>query len=169
MGPQEVLQCRDGQNLSCGPGSGVCCAGVLGRFSHVQLFVTVWTVAHQASLSMGFPRQEYWSGLPLPPPGDYPDPGIKLSSLMSPALTGGFFTTSATWEALGAWLIQVTSFYVPDSPEKWLHFTEEDTMLQDLGSLPKVPPTVSGGPQVCLTPKASILLNPHSAAAVLQE
>ena len=55
MGPQEVLQCGDRQNLSCGPGSGVCCAGVLSRFSHVQLFVTLWTVAHQASLSMGFP------------------------------------------------------------------------------------------------------------------
>ena len=117
----------------------------------------------------GIPRQEYWSGLPFPPPGGYPDPGIKLLSLMSPALTDGFFTTSATWEALGAWLIRVTACYVPDSPEKWLHFTEEDPTLQDLGSLPKVTPTVSGGPQVCLTPKASILLNPHSAAVVLWE
>ena len=45
--------------------------------SHVQLFVTSWTVAHQALLSMGFPRQEYWSGLPFPPPGDLPDPGIE--------------------------------------------------------------------------------------------
>ena len=58
---------------------------------------TLWTVAHQAPLSMGFSRQEYWSGLPCPPPGDLPDPGIKLGSL---ALAGGFFTTSATWEAL---------------------------------------------------------------------
>ena len=41
--------------------------------SHVQLFMTPWTVAHQAPLSMGFPRQEYWSGLPFPPPGDLPD------------------------------------------------------------------------------------------------
>ena len=73
---------------------------VLSRFSHVQLFLTLWTVAHQASLSLGFSRQEYWSGLPCPPPGDFPDPGIKPYSLMSPSLAGEFFTTSATWEAL---------------------------------------------------------------------
>ena len=47
----------------------------------------------------GFSRQEYWSGLPCPPPGNLPKPGIEPTSLMSPALTGGFFTTSATWEA----------------------------------------------------------------------
>ena len=45
--------------------------------SHVQLFVTPWTEAHQASLSMEFSRQEYWNGLPFPPPGDLPNPGIK--------------------------------------------------------------------------------------------
>ena len=61
---------------------------------------TLWTVAHQAPLSMGFSRQEYWSVLPCPPPGHLPDPGIELASLMSPALSGGFFTTSPTWEAL---------------------------------------------------------------------
>ena len=74
-------------------------ACVLSHFSRVQLFVTLWTVAHQAPLSMGFSRQEYWSGLPCPPPGDLPDPGIEPVSLMSPALAGGFFTTGATWEA----------------------------------------------------------------------
>ena len=57
------------------------------------------TVAHQAPLPMGFSRQEYWSGLPSPPPRDLPDPGIEPKSLASPALAGGFFTTSATWEA----------------------------------------------------------------------
>ena len=51
-------------------------------------FATPWTIACQAPLSMGFPRQEYWSGWPLPSPGDLPDPGIG-----SPALAGGFFTT----------------------------------------------------------------------------
>ena len=56
-----------------------------------------WTVAHQAPLSLEFSRQEYWSGLPFPPPGDLPDPGIELESLMSSALAGRFFTTSATW------------------------------------------------------------------------
>ena len=55
-------------------------------------FVTPWTVAHQASLFMGFPKQEYWSGLPFPSPGDLPDPGTKPMSLRSPALTGRFFT-----------------------------------------------------------------------------
>jgi len=49
---------------------------------------------------MGFPRQEYWSGLPCAPPGDLPKPGIKPTSLMFPELATGFFTTSATWEAL---------------------------------------------------------------------
>ena len=57
-------------------------------------------VAHQAPLSMGFSRQEYWSGLPFPPPRDLPDPGIKLASLMSPALAGRFFAIHATWEVL---------------------------------------------------------------------
>ena len=52
--------------------------------------VTPWTVAHQASLSMEFPRQEYWSGLPFSAPGDLPDPGIEPVSLLSPALAGGF-------------------------------------------------------------------------------
>ena len=47
----------------------------------------------------GFSRQEHWSGLPFPPPGDLPNPGIKLTFLMSPALGGEFFTTNATWEA----------------------------------------------------------------------
>ena len=74
-------------------------AHVLSHFSHVWLFVTLWTVAHQAPLSMGFSRQEYWSGLPCPPPGDLPDPGIKPKCLLSPALVSGFFTTITTWEA----------------------------------------------------------------------
>ena len=63
------------------------------------LTVTLWTITHQAPLAMGFSKQEYWSGLSCPSPGDLPDPGIKLTSLMSPALAGKFFTTSATWEA----------------------------------------------------------------------
>ena len=57
------------------------------------------TAALQAPLSEGFSRQEYWSGLPCPPPGDRLDPEIEPMSLMSPALAGGFFTTSTTWEA----------------------------------------------------------------------
>ena len=61
--------------------------------SRVRLFETPWTAAHQAPLSVEFSRQEYWSGLPFPTPGDLPDPEIKLASLASPALAGRFFTT----------------------------------------------------------------------------
>ena len=56
--------------------------------------VTPWTVASQVPLSMGFPRQEYWSGLPFSIPGDLPDPGIEAASPVSPALATGFFTTA---------------------------------------------------------------------------
>ena len=72
---------------------------VLSHFSHVQLFATLWIVVHQAPLSVRFSRQEYWSGLPCPPPRDLLNPGIGPKSLMSPALAAGFFTTSTTWEA----------------------------------------------------------------------
>ena len=72
---------------------------MLNHFSHVRLFSTQWTVAHQAPLSIGSSRQEYWSGLPSSPPGDLPDPGTETTFVISPALAGGFFTTSTTWEA----------------------------------------------------------------------
>ena len=72
---------------------------LLSRFIRVQFFGTLWSVALQAPLSMGFSRQEYWSKLPFPSPGDLSDPGIEPVSLMSPALAGRFFTTSANWEA----------------------------------------------------------------------
>ena len=71
---------------------------MLNHFNCVQLFATLWTIACQALLSMGFSRQEYWSWLPCPSPGDLLYPGIELVSLMYSALTDGFFTTSATWE-----------------------------------------------------------------------
>ena len=72
---------------------------MLSCFSHVQLCATLWNVAHQAPLSMRFSRREYWSGSSCPLPGDLPYLGMEPTSLMSPALAGGFFTTSATWEA----------------------------------------------------------------------
>ena len=71
---------------------------MLSRFSHIRLFATLQTVTHQAPLPMGFFRQEYWNGLLCCPPGDLPDPGMEPLSLMSPALAGRLFTTSATWE-----------------------------------------------------------------------
>ena len=66
---------------------------VVQFLSRVQLFVTPWTVPCQAPLFMRFPRQEYWSGLLFPPPGDLPDTGIEPTSPTSPALANGFFTT----------------------------------------------------------------------------
>ena len=73
------------------------CVCMLSIISCVRLCDT--TVAHQALLSMGFSRQEFWSGLLCPPPGDLPDPGIEPTSLMSPTLADRFLTTSATWIA----------------------------------------------------------------------
>ena len=71
----------------------VCVHVCVRLLSHVQLYVTPWTVALQAPLPMEFSRQEYWSGLSFPNLGDLPDPGIKPTSLVSPALAGRFFTT----------------------------------------------------------------------------
>ena len=85
---------------------------VLSHFSHVQLFGTLWTVACQAPLFMGFSRQQYWSGLPYPPPGDLPDPRLISTSLTSPALAGRFFTTSATWEAA------LAAQFIKEKPQK---------------------------------------------------
>ena len=77
--------------------------------------MTPWTVVRQAPLSVEFPSQEYWSGLPFPPSGDLPNPGIKPASPVSPESAGGFFTTNATWEAqpssepsaiLSFWLVE---------------------------------------------------------------
>ena len=72
---------------------------MLSRFSRVRLFANLCNpVAYKVPLPMGFSRQEYWSGLPFPPPVELSEPGMERASLMFPALAGGFFTTSATWE-----------------------------------------------------------------------
>ena len=83
-----------------------CNGCVQSHFSRVQLFVTLWTTACQPPLSMRFSRQDSWSGLPCPPPWDFPNSGMEPMSLMSPALAGGFFTTSAT--CVRAWKIPGT-------------------------------------------------------------
>ena len=72
-----------------------CVCAMLNHFSCVQLFATLWTVAHQAPLFMGFSRQEYWNRESLPSPGYLPDPGIKTESPVSPALAGIILTTSS--------------------------------------------------------------------------
>ena len=74
------------------------CAYILSCSSHVQLFVTSQTVAHQVPRSMGFPRQEHWSGLPCPPLRDLPDPGVEPASLCLLHRQTDFFITSTTWE-----------------------------------------------------------------------
>ena len=81
----------------------VCARACVGTqlLSHVRLFVTPWTITCQAPLSMEFSRQEYWSGLPFPSPGDLPNPKMEPASLASPALAGSFITTSylrSPWE-----------------------------------------------------------------------
>ena len=73
---------------------------MLSHLSHVQLLVTLWTVSCRAPLSMGFSRQEYWSGLSCPPQRGLPSPGVESMSVVSPALAGQFFTSSTTSEAL---------------------------------------------------------------------
>ena len=81
-------RCKEEVNYVC-----VCACACIQSLSGVDLFVMPWTTAHQAPLSIGCPRQEYWSGLPFPPPGDLPDPGIKHVSPVSTALASGFYTT----------------------------------------------------------------------------
>ena len=88
---------------------------------------TLWTVAHQAPLSMGVSRQEYWSGLPCPPPGDLPDPGIEPVSLASPALAGSFFT----WEAKVALVVKNPAASAGD--------------IRDMGSIPGTGRYLVGG------------------------
>ena len=110
LGPDPGLTCK--LTLQRGPLGCACewapsCWGmkclpvcVLSCFSCVQLFSTLWTVARQDPLSMGFSKQEYWSGLPCPPLGDLPDPGIEPLSLASHVLAGGFFTMELSGKPL---------------------------------------------------------------------
>ena len=92
--------------------------------SYVRLAEAPWTVAHQDLLSMEFPRQEYWSGLLFPTPGDLTDPGIKPGSPVFPASAGGFFTTSATWEVLLlCMIIVILSLYIACSSHLWVSVT----------------------------------------------
>ena len=74
------------------------------KLLHIPVFfATLWTIAPKVPLSMEFPRQEYWSGLPCPFPRDLCSPGIKPESLKSPALASQFFTTSTTWKGSFRW------------------------------------------------------------------
>ena len=89
--------------------------------------VIPWTVAHQPPLSMGFSRQEYWSGLPFSPPGDLPNPGIEPASLASPALAGGFFTTVPPGEPYVR-AIMKDMFFCMLNPFIFTHSTKEKVL-----------------------------------------
>ena len=83
--------------------------------SRVQLFETPWTVAHQTLMSMEFSRQEYWSGLAFPTPGDLPNLGIELASLVSPSLAGVFFNTCQFGSLRSLPTIPGWTFYILNS------------------------------------------------------
>ena len=89
------------------------CVYMLSHFIRVQLFATLWTVAHQDPLPMGFSRQEYWNGSPCPPPRNLPDPGIKPVSLTSPALAGRFLYHFSLTDYLGfkSWFCHILSWW----------------------------------------------------------
>ena len=87
------------RQMPCPQASRVLTCVLLSCLSHIRVVATAWTVAHQAPLSMRFSSQDYWTGLPCPPPGDLPHPGIEPMSLISPALSSSLFPTSTTWKA----------------------------------------------------------------------
>ena len=93
-------------------------ACMLSHLSRVWLCATLWTVALQVPLSVGFSRQEHWSRLPSPPPGDLPNPGIEPQSLMSTALASEFFTTSAPWETQTYIVMYVNYFSIKLEKER---------------------------------------------------
>ena len=82
--------------------------------NHIQLFVTLWTAAHQVPLSIGFPRQEYWSGLPFPPSGHLDNPGMEPESPASPASAGGYFTAESLGKPFG-----FSTAELPGKPFVW--------------------------------------------------
>ena len=92
---------------------------MLRHFTHAWLLATPWTVVCQAPLYMGFSRQEYWSVLPCHPPGDLSDPRIESVSLISLALAGRCFTTSATWEAQDHNIQAYRRFFLPPKCLTW--------------------------------------------------
>ena len=126
-------------------GLGVTCACVPSCFTHVWLFVTLWTLAHQALLSMGISRQEYWSDPPCPPLGDLPDPGIEPTSPTSPASAGDSLPPVLCGKPLG---VTQTNAFLLNS----LFFSGSQTrLLISFSSLPThlLPPC----------PVASLVLN----------
>ena len=123
----------------------VCACCMLSHFSCVQLCDTLWTVARQAPLPVGFSRQEHYSRLPCPLLGGLPDPGMEPESLASLAMAGGFLTTSTTWEAHFQWpLILLEKSLQQECLSLWLrdtftlhkktNYPEETTLMRGLWS-----------------------------------
>ena len=101
---------------------------IVQLLTHVQLFTTPRTIAHQAPLSVGFLRHEYWSGLPFPPPGDLPDPGIERRS---PALAGRFFTTEPPGKPI--FLYAFSEYYMSSLSGRIPSMAIQILSLQNLG------------------------------------
>ena len=128
---------------------------MLSCFCHVQLFETLWTIAHQAPLFIRFSRQEYWSEFPFLPSGDLPNPGKEPESLRSPVLEHRFFPTSATWEAPC-----IYKGFSRGSDSK-----ESACIAGELGSIPELGRSPGGGhgnPLQC-----SCLENPHGVMSMV--
>ena len=111
-----------------------------------------WTIVRHAPLSMGFPRQEYWSALPFLSPGYLPDPGVKPTSFMSPELTGRFFTISTTWEAPPKWkwksLRGVRLFATPWTIDSPWNSPGQNTRVGRLSLLQGIFPTQGSRPRL---------------------
>ena len=135
---------------------------MLSRFSHVQLFATLWTVAHQAPLSMGFSRQEYWSGLPFPPPGDPPDPGIEPTP---PALQVDSLLLSHQGSPIPSVNLPQRSFSLPTRNSSWLLAGHDGASLPRFlchchRKLASCLPVIRASQQV-LCVKSRIVASPH--------
>ena len=98
--PLILQSCSSGPSKRLSLGYSPLCMRVKSPQSCLTICDPMDCIAHQAPLSMGFSKQDYWGGLSCPPPGDLPHPGIEPTSLMSAALADGFFTTRAAWKAL---------------------------------------------------------------------
>ena len=130
------------------------CECMLSRFSYVRLFAILWTVAHQVPLSMGFSRQEYWSGLPCPPPGDLPHPGIFPMSPASLALQVDSYAEprKPKWNLVGH---KGLHFNIPFLKVLLFFFKVKSLLLNMLGDLPSGPVLKnlpSNGGEECLIP-----------------
>ena len=127
---------------------------ILSHFRCVRLFVTPWTVARQAPVSMGFSRQGYWSGLPFSPPGDLPDPGIEPAS---PALADGFFTTEPPKKlnSVSQFIKVLLDIHFPNSHNKFIDFIHilQARKLRLRRKIPCWAKPLTPQPAVSITPK----------------